>query len=215
MFDVLITAAEWYLGGFDAERVPDFASEALERGYSGQNLATLASLSKPTRREVQDFMDGAFRELRITPLTKDQAALVILDRVKCEAATGRITAANLTGKLLLALPALEPQYLAQIKSYYGNPGNYSVFFHIVRPMVEALITRRQKNDDLLQLSVFIEEVCKCEDPEAVNVLWMEIFEWLVHSQREGLKYWWPSLGPSSRAIIRSVARRRRETDNLP
>lgn len=67
MFNVLMTAAEWYLGGFDAESAPEFASEALERGYEGKNLATLASFAKPTRREIQDLMDGAFHELWHNP----------------------------------------------------------------------------------------------------------------------------------------------------
>jgi hypothetical protein len=130
--------------------------------------------------------------------------------------SARITASNLTGKLLLALPELEPQYLKELKSFCGDLGNYSVFFNIVRPMIEALITLRDQNDGVLtRLSTFIEEVCNSKDPETVNVLWIEIFEWLVHSQSEGLKYWWPSLGRSTKEVIRKVARRRRKTQNLP
>lgn len=105
----------------------------------------------------------------ITPLTRDETALCILNRIKKEGASPGITASNLVGKLLAALPELEPQYIEEIKTSHGNLGTYSVFFGVVRPIVEKLITRREQNEDmLLRLSNFIEEVCKCEDPETFS-----------------------------------------------
>jgi hypothetical protein len=204
------------LGGFDPERLPAIAREAIEHGFDGKNLAQLATLVKPTKRDVEGLVDGALRELGVAaPLSTNDAALWILGSVKGSAGSGKITALNLVGKLLTAFPELEKQYVQGVKSYYGVPGNYWVIAVILKPILTDQISKKDGADCVRRIAQFFEQVCTSGDNEAVNVLWIEIFEWLVHSQAGELKFLWPILGPSTKAKIKEVAFRRRETENLP
>jgi hypothetical protein len=214
--DPQLIAAEWYLGGFDSERLPEVALQAIERGCEGKNLSQLATLVKPSKRDVEGLVDGALRELGVTaPLSKDEAALWILGSVKASAGSGKITALNLVGKLLTAFPELERRYVEEVKSYYGLPGNYWVIAVILKPALTEQISKKDGADFVRRIAQFFELVCTSGDNEAVNVLWIEIFEWLVHSQAGELKFLWPILGPSTKAVIKEVAFRRKETKNLP
>jgi hypothetical protein len=216
MFDPHLTAAEWYLGSLSPERLTEFARTALEQGYDGKNLAQLALLVKPTKRDVDALIAGGLRELGVTfPLTKDEAALWMLTSIKASASSADITSVNLVGKLLSALPELEKQYAEELKEYSGLPGNYWVFAVILKSVLIEQIAMGKITDFVCRYSAFIEQVCSGKDHEAINVLWSEIFEWLVHSQAGELKFLWPTLGPSTRAKITEVATRRRETKNLP
>src|SRR6202040_101275 len=95
------------------------------RGCEGKNLAQLATLVKPSKRDVEGLVDGALRELGVTtPLSKDEAALWLLGSVKASAGSGKITALNLVGKSLLAFPELERPFVEEVKSCYGLSGNY-------------------------------------------------------------------------------------------
>jgi len=216
MNDPHLAAAEWYLGGLDPERLPAIALEAMERGFNGKNLAQLAVLVMPTKRDVEGLVDGALRELGVAaPLSKDDAALWILGSVKGSADSGKITVLNLVGKLLTAFPELEKQYVENVKSSFGVPGNYWVIAVILKPVLTEQISKKDDADFVRRIAQFVEQVCTSGDNEAVNVLWIEIFEWLVHSQEGELKFLWPILGPSTKAVIEEVAFRRRETENLP
>jgi hypothetical protein len=216
MFDPHLAAAEWYLGSLSSERLTEFARTALEQGYDGKNLAQLAVLVKPTKQDVDALIAGALRELAVTfPLTKDEAALWMLTSVKASASSVDITSVNLVGKLLSALPELEEQYTEELKEYSGLPGNYWVFAVILKPVLIEQIATGKITDFVRRCAAFIEQVCSGKDHEAINVLWIEIFEWLVHSQAGELKSLWPTLGSSTRAKIKEVATRRRETKNLP
>jgi hypothetical protein len=216
MTDPHLIAAEWYLGGFDSERLTQFALQAIEHGCEGKNLAQLATLAKPLKRDVEGLVDGALRELGVAaPLSKDEAALWVLGSVRASAGSGKITALNLAGKLLAAFPELERRYVEEVKSYYGLPGNYWVFAVILKPVLTEQIANKDASDFLSRIAQFVEQVCNSGDDEAVNVLWIEIFEWLVHSQAGELKFLWPILGPSTKAVIKEVAIRRKETENLP
>ena len=215
MIDPHLTAAEWYLGGFSPERLPEIARDAIEHGFDGKNLSVLATLVKPTKRDVEGLVDAALRELGIpAPLSTDEAALWILGSVKASAGSGKMTALNLVGKLLTAFPELEKPYVEEVKSYYGLPGNYWVFAVILKPVLTEQISKTD-SAFVSRIAEFIEEVCTSGDIEAVNVLWIEMFEWLVHSQAGELKFLWPILGPSTKEVIKEVASRRRETENLP
>ena len=214
MFDPQSTAAGWYLGDLNAEDLPTFACQALEQGHEGPNLRRLAGLLRPTKRDVDGIIDGALRELGVAvPLSKEAAVLWTLDAVKSSAGSTEITAPNLTGNLLIALPELENAYLERLKWYCGRPGNYEVIFHCLRPALEADIAEGVTTDFLRRSCSFIEQVCNSGDPEAINVLWIEIFEWLAHSPSGELRFLWPTLGPLTREKIREVLRRM-ETENL-
>jgi hypothetical protein len=216
MNDPHLTAAEWYLGGFDPERLPEMAREAIELGFDGKNLAQMATLVKPTKRDVERLVDGALRELGVNaPLSTEEAALWILGSVKEGSGSGKITALNLVGKLLSAFPELEKLYLKEVKSYYGLPGNYWVIAVILKPVLTEQVTKKEGSNFVGRIAQFFEQVCTSGDNEAINVPWIEIFEWLVHSRAGELKFLWPILGPSTKEVIKEVAFRRRETENLP
>jgi hypothetical protein len=214
--DPHLIAAEWYLGGFDSERLPEVALQAIEHGCEGKNLAQLATLVKPSKRDVEGLIDGALRELGVTaPLSKDEAALWLLGSVKASAGSGTITALNLVGKSLLAFPELERPFVEEVKSYYGLPGNYWFIGAILKPVFTEQISKKDGANFVNRIAQFFEQVCTSGDNEAVNVLWIEIFEWLVHSRAGELKLLWPILGPSTKSVIKEVAFRRKETENLP
>ena len=127
MFDPRSTAAGWYLGDLNPEDLVAFACEALEQGHDGKILRRLAGLQNPLKRDVDPIVDTALRELGVAvPLSKEEAAVWTLSTVKEEAGSGDMTAVNLIGKMLLALPELEQPYLERLKSYCGRPGNYEV-----------------------------------------------------------------------------------------
>ena len=115
----------------------------------------------------------------------------------------------------LRVPRAGKTVVEEVKSYYGLPGNYWVFAVILKPVLTEQIAKRDATDFVRRIAQFAEQVCTCGDNEAVNVLWIEIFESLVHSQAGELKFLWPILGPSTKAVIKEVALRRKETENLP
>ena len=220
MHDPKAIAAEWYLGGLNSEDLPKLACDALEQGYDGNRLRQLAGLVKPTKRDVEGIVDGAFRELGVAaPLSKDEAALFLV-RSKAEASaksdTGsvEITAHNLVDRLLVALPELEKPYVEKVKSFCGPLGNYLVVATVWKPALKEQIAKGELTDFVHRSLSFVEGVCSSGDAEAINVLWLEIFEWLVHSPRE-LNFLWPILGPATKAKVNYVAFRRGETNNLP
>lgn len=216
MFNPQLTAAEWYLGTLNPEDLVTFACEALEKGYDGYSLRRLAGLSNPAKRDMDGLVDAALYELGLAvPLSKDDAASWTLGAVKTAAGSGDITAKNLIGKMLLALPELEEPYLGRLKSHCGRPGNYEAVFNYLRPTLKEHIASGKVTGFLRRSSSFIEQVCGAGDLEAVNVFWIEIFEWLVHSPAGELKFLWPILGPSTREKIIEIAHRRGETENLP
>ena len=215
-FDPALTAANWYLGNLNSEHLPAFACEALKQGHEGKNLRTLAGLTKPTKRDRAEIADRAFREVRaVVPLNADEAAQWKLRAVKASASSGEITAENLIGKTLIALPELEACYSKELQDEFGYVHNYSFAFTCLKPAIENAIRSEGMTDFLQRSCAFIERVCKSSDLEATNVLWIEMFEWLVHSPAGELKFLWPSLGPATKATIVEVAQRRREDGNLP
>lgn len=174
-------------------------------------------MKKRILRSSRRSVDGVLRELGVVaPSSKDEAALWILASVKKSASEPNLTALNLVGKLVTALPELERPYMDEIKSYYGLPGNYWVVSVVWRPSLKARIAAGKDGSEFVDRSTaFMEQVCNSGDREAINVLWIEIFEWLVHSTPGELKLLWPVLGPSTKEVIREVARRRNELQNLP
>ena len=60
----------------------------------------------------------------------------------------------------------------------------------------------------------MERVCVSGDSEAINVIWIETFEWLIHRPKE-LKLLWPVLGPATKSAIEDAAERWGKIGNLP
>src|SRR5262249_41457006 len=75
VFDAQLIAAKWYLGELSGEEMPAIACLALALDYDGKSLRQLAGLGKPTRRDIEEVVDGALRELGVdAPVAKRDAA---------------------------------------------------------------------------------------------------------------------------------------------
>lgn len=83
-----LTAAQPYyvLGMLPAEAVPSIAYNNLVRGRDGPSLLELASLSRPTWRDIGNLMDRALEEIGVPRQSTDEAwrsiAGHILDQVE-------------------------------------------------------------------------------------------------------------------------------------
>jgi len=89
-FDVQQVALEWYHNDFPAERMPDFAVWALENGRDGPALRELAGLNSATRLNEEKLIDRAFRELDVQPMTREQAAKLLILSVCNQIVSGQI-----------------------------------------------------------------------------------------------------------------------------
>jgi hypothetical protein len=64
--------AEWALGRLPARTLPEFALEAMRRGYRGPSLLAMADSGDP--EEISDeIVEGAFREMGLEPITALEA----------------------------------------------------------------------------------------------------------------------------------------------
>jgi hypothetical protein len=205
----------WYLGDLNAEELPSLAIAALERGCDGKYLRLLAGLVKPTRNDVEDIVDGALRELGgPAPLSKDDAARLLVKRQIEKLPGTALTRDNLIEEILHSLPELEKRYIDEVKAKVGVPGNYQFVFNVLRPALEERIATGDTNEFLERFSTFVERACVAEDREPINVIWVEIFEWIIRKPPE-LKFLWPAWGPRTKATIKDAARRSGVTKNLP
>jgi hypothetical protein len=122
-----------------------------------------------------------------------------------------------------AVPELEGLYRERVKFWKGErvPSNYEVFGSVLRPKLNEDLEKGQLTEFLWRAALFMEAVCTSGDPEAINVAWIEIFEWLIYKPKE-LDLLWPTLGPTTRKNIKDAAQRWSEagrhfgrTANLP
>jgi hypothetical protein len=122
---------------------------------------------------------------------------------------------NLVERLRVAFPEIEDRLKEQqSRASDGKPGNYIVFGIVFDPFFKKELAQEKITDFLRRLATFIEEVCNSADSEAINVVWIEIFEWLIHEPKY-LRLLWPILGPATKASIEDAARRWGKAANLP
>lgn len=121
--------------------------------------------------------------------------------------TTRIDAVNLIGQMLVSFPELEGTYQSQLGEYKGQRlSNYEVVAHVFRPALKDELSKGELNEFLRRAARFIEDVCESGDSEAINVIWVKIFEWLIFKPKE-LHLFWPALGEVTRYNIKDAARR--------
>jgi len=74
--DIDLVQAQWMLGRFPADQIPEFAAQAMMQGFDGPNILELASFHRPTRGDIQPLVfDAALREMGREPMTPGQAVL--------------------------------------------------------------------------------------------------------------------------------------------
>lgn len=129
--------------------------------------------------------------------------------------TAYVNEHNLVEELMRTFPELEDEYREEVMGCEEQqPSNYSVVGFVFKPRFKAELETGTITDFLKRASQFIERVCESGDPEAVNVIWIKLFEWLLVHPPE-LRLLWPTLGPSTKAAIRDAATRWNSLAALP
>jgi len=132
-----------------------------------------------------------------------------------------INAQNLVEHLRVLFPELEGSYQKVMSEWEGERSNYIIIGNVLQPHFVNEVSKGKISEFLGRCAAFVERVCKDGDTEAINVIWVRIFEWLIFRPQE-LKLLWPILGPETKANIRDAAHRWSEaaryqgrTKNLP
>ena len=134
-----------------------------------------------------------------------------------------ITRNNVIQELRNAFPELEGLYQERADFWKGErvPSAYDVFGSVFRPRLNDDLEKGELTEFAQRAGIFIERVCNSSDLEAINVVWIEVFEWLIFKPKE-LGLLWQVMGPATRKSITDAARRwsdagRRQgkTTNLP
>ena len=126
-----------------------------------------------------------------------------------------INETNLLDALRRALPELEQSYQDTMRSWSldTTPGIYTMIGETLVPRLQEELEKGQVNDFLRRCALFLESVCSSGSEEAINVIWIRVFEGLIYSKRN-LKLLWPILGPETKRNIRDAARRRSDAARM-
>jgi hypothetical protein len=122
---------------------------------------------------------------------------------------------NLVDALLRALPELETAYQDTVKGWKldTGPGIYTLIGSTLVPRLGKELEKGQLSDFLRRCARFLESVCATGSEEAINVIWIRVFERLIYKKRE-LQLLWPILGPETKRTIRDAARRRSDAARM-
>lgn len=120
----------------------------------------------------------------------------------------QITEDNLIREMLAAFPELEPLYQETIEGWTEAdfPGRYTIIGGTFAAEIRREVTAGVMTEFLRRSAVFMERVSVSGDDEAINIIWIKIFEWLMYRPKE-LQLFWPILGPATKAHIRDAAHR--------
>lgn len=117
--------------------------------------------------------------------------------------------------LLRVFPELEDSYREELTAYGDEfPGAYTVVGFVFRPRFRAELESGKVTDFLQRSARFFEDVCRFGDLEAINVIWVKLFEWLLVHPSE-LRLLWPEFGPWTKAELRDAATRWNCSSLLP
>ncbi len=117
-----------------------------------------------------------------------------------------LTEHNLVQQMILAFPELEPEYAELVRGDAPDtPHNYSGAAILGR-YFRREADRGQVSALLQRCAEFFERASASSDDEAVNIIWIEIFEPLIFNPTH-LRLMWPILGPKSKEHIRDAAQR--------
>jgi hypothetical protein len=118
-----------------------------------------------------------------------------------------ITEDNLIDEMRTAFPELEDTY-QQIVEKWGDdlPGRYTIVGETLAASVRRELSAGEITEFLRRSAMFMERVSVSGDDEAINIIWIKIFEWLIFQPKE-LKLVWSILGSATKAHIRDAAHR--------
>lgn len=117
---------------------------------------------------------------------------------------------------LSAVPELQERYKQELKWLAEGPGplNQYAFFAYVAETIRALLGPNDDPTLLQRIFRFFEDMANSPDIQVVNLLQVQIFEWLV-ADKHGLATAWKYMGEETKAIARETARIWRREQNLP
>ena len=123
-----------------------------------------------------------------------------------------ITEDNLILEIRSRFPEIEEEF--QRQCMHGcEPGRYQV-----TSMLRKEVDKHLSSGDLTELehraAGFIEQVCLSGSEEALNTVWIRIFERWIHNP-DKLRVIWPILGPKTQERIHDAARRWKCPENVP
>ncbi len=121
----------------------------------------------------------------------------------------KIDSNNLIAQIRALFPELEDSYQRELEEWKGDEGfptNYLVVGDVLQPHFMREIEQGKITAFLQRCAAFMESVCLTGDVEAINVIWVRLFEWLIFRRKE-LEFIWPLLGPVTKANIRDAAHR--------
>jgi hypothetical protein len=123
-----------------------------------------------------------------------------------------ITEDNLIREIRSRFPEIEQEYQKACSPGY-EPGRYQV-----TSMLRKQLDKHLSSGQLTQLedraAEFIEQVCLSGSEEALNTIWIRLFERWIHDPAK-LRVIWPILSPKTREKIRDAARRWKCPENVP
>jgi hypothetical protein len=127
-----------------------------------------------------------------------------------------INQTNIIEFLCASLPELEQPYKEYMKrpDVVQPPGMYGFFWFVLEPLLEREVGQKKITDFLRRFAEFMEQVCILGDIESINLIWVEVFERLIHRPEE-LRLLWPVLGSETKAKIEDAAARWGKIANLP
>ncbi len=190
------------LGGIKPEVMPDLAILALQLGFTGPALQQLAGLVKPTRADLESLPDGAFADMGLKPVNKDEAVTFLI-------ACG-IPPVNMTIAVLLdAFPQFAARWKDHIAHWGGEPaGSYNDMGEFVHFVVEDLY-EKENVGEVARVFALLENLLLKADEETTNLIGLGFFETLQNfaSWRPyGNKVFEPFLGTRSMQTWQEIQR---------
>lgn len=121
----------------------------------------------------------------------------------------KITKENLIECIRQTFPELEDRYQARVdfwKKSNSLPSEYDVVRSVFLPKFREELASGGITEFLQRSALFIDRVCTSGDIEALNVVWTELFEWLIFRPKD-IDVLWPVLGAATKEKIKDAARR--------
>jgi hypothetical protein len=170
-FDAELLHARWVLGGVEPIDLVRQAILAIEQGFSGTELAILAGLDLPSRRDIGSLPERVFAELGLAPMDKEQALKVIDNR-------GAAFSNALISELVGAFPGFEPRWTEHVTYWNGNPaGSYIDMAEFVHYVVEDVYEKGALSE-VQRVFDWMDQALSKGDQEARNLISLGFFETL-------------------------------------
>jgi hypothetical protein len=169
--DPQLLQARWVLGGIRSDDLPDLAVSALQQGFDGTALRQLAGLVRPTLADLEDLPQRAFVDMGLTPMSKDQAVDVLMER-------GIPPTTPMLSTLLKSFPDFMPRWREHLAYWAGEtPGPYNDMAEFVHFVVEDLYEKDKHNELKLAFELF-ERLLDGADEDTTGFIQIGFFETL-------------------------------------